>query len=215
MLFARYFTKCFLDGIVDESSDEEESDEEVLDLSASEDENDLLELYESEDERTADSKVEDSWPPSVTEHNYPEKPLPPLPNTGSGDILEPVGTSDSVVRENIKTVDDSEVDLRISEKTSDESTLLDSALDKNEQPIPLFSSEDEKAENVCAPSKQEVTLDTVVDAAQKESVSSNLVTSQDVRSTVNSAAAANHSGNKTNETGNQESGNGDEDDQGR
>ena len=76
-------------GLVDESSDEGGSDEEVLDLSASEDEKELVEVYSSDEELGEDTEAKDSQPPSFPEQDIPRKPLPPLPKAkdDEGELL--------------------------------------------------------------------------------------------------------------------------------
>ena len=192
-MLARYLTNVFLDGIVDESSDEDESDEEVLDLSASEEERDLLELYESEDEPAEDFDVKDPSSPSVREHDYMEKPLPPLPNTDSEEFLEPVEKS-----ENTNTVDETEIDLRISKKSGEESTDQDGLVNKNEQALPLFSSESEESEKNDYPDRHQGTVDTkVADATHTGSMNSNSGTSPGIEPPAKSPAS--DSANSTNE----------------
>lgn len=196
-MLARYLTDVFLDGIVDESSDEDESDEEVLDLSASEEEKDLLEFYDSEDESAEDPNVKSPLSPSVQEREYTEKPLPPLPNTDNEEILEPNQKS-----ENSNTVDETEINLRISKTSGEESTSQDGLVNKNEQALPLFSSESEESENNDYPDRHQGTLDTVADGRRNGSMTSNSDTSPDMGPPLKSPAVANDSAYSTNKTDN-------------
>ena len=187
----------FLDGIVDGSSDEDGSDEEVLDLSASEDEKDLLELYESEEEHTLDSNAESPAPPSGPECDYVEKPLPPIPTVAEKEFLEPAQKFESHVDKESKPDDDREVSRKFSEKSEDKSTT-NNDVEKENQSLPLFTSEDEiKGSGV--PQKKETFSETIANPSQSrplnEDSSKGSDTCQPVESQVNSV----DSGDRANE----------------
>ena len=134
----------FLDGIVDESSDDDASDEEVLDLSASEDERELVELYESDEQNAEIAKTEDQPPPPVPERDFPRKPLPPVPNINSKeDILEPVQKNESHDAQRNETVDGIDIKLRLSENEDETKSHDDGSLKTDNHLLPTFSSEDE------------------------------------------------------------------------
>lgn len=129
---------------MDDSSDDDDSDEEILDLSASEDEKDVIQTYEAERGNEEDSDSKYPSPPAVPSRDFPRKPLPPLPkgNLDEEESFEAAKNSSSRSSD-IEQNEKIGIDYSVPKTNEKDSHLVDDTAEDDKQLLPTYSSEDE------------------------------------------------------------------------